>query len=376
MHSNNDTQASGDNFFRTSVLGVDFRVESSSSMFLSYSLEFMRGYSGKTSVASSPQVEIRVEKNLFSDTGLLRDPIEVGVHKSKHAHWAFSGEVLAEEPRTVRWQGRGTTVRRVSSSMWHVSVEPGSDPALVGESLFHLIRSIALYSRDTSAGPLVHASAVLDRRGRAVLFSGSVLAGKTTLLTESVIGHGAVPLTNDRAWIRFGSEADVLTWPSYASFCEGTLLNHPALAKAAEEFERDTNPYRTIRNEGPLLAGFDKDTKRIYPMSWFTDATKTAYASSAPLGSVVLTRLVPGMGRSELRELDLNADTDRANVVDLFERECFDQHEPSFLPWHGMPLPRSPWTAERIVTELAAGRVDVLALEADPANLGVLEALL
>ncbi|KOX14243.1 hypothetical protein ADL05_16730 [Nocardiopsis sp. NRRL B-16309] len=337
----------------------------------------MRAYSEMPSAVSSVPVDVLVEQNSGSAAEDGRSRATVDVHASKHPHWSFAADVLVEEPRAVRWQGRGVTVRHEGDLSWRVGVDPDSDPRLVGEAVFHLLRSIALYRRDTAAGPLVHASGVLDRRGRAVLFSGSVLAGKTTLLTESVIGRGATPLTNDRALIRFfGTQADVLTWPSYASFCEGTILNYPALAGAAEAFEHDANPVRTICHDRPLVSGFDKDTKRIYPMSWFTDATGASYAASAPLGTLVITRLIPGTGRSELRELDLGTEADRGRVIDLFTRECFDQAEPSFLPWHGMSLPRSPWTADRIVSRLETACVRVLALEAEPGDLSVLEEIL
>ncbi|GAA4625798.1 aconitase family protein [Cellulomonas oligotrophica] len=150
-------------------------------------------------------------------------------------------------------------------------MEPDSDRASVGETVFHVLRSIALWRRDRSAGPLLHASGVLDRSGRAVLFAGAVSAGKTTLFTRSVLGHGATPLTNDRAWVT----------------------------------ERGTRVHSWLENAGPLRRAYTKDVKRIYPMSWFAEAAGTAYARMAPLGALVLARVAPAVERSSIETLDL-----------------------------------------------------------------------
>ncbi|KQR11669.1 hypothetical protein [Cellulomonas sp. Leaf334] len=299
------------------------------------------------------------------------------VHRSKHSYWSLSGDLLETSPRTVRFAGRGVAVTSEAADRWRVAAQPWAKPSVVGEAVFHVQRSVALYRRDSATGPLLHASGVLGRDGRAVLFTGSVSAGKTTLLTEAVVTYGAVPLTNDRAWLRIDADVTVQSWPSYASFCEGTLITYPVLRGAAERFESERdNPLRTTAHPEPLRYAFDKDTKRIYPMSWFTDATNTRFVPSATLGTLVLSRLEVARGASELRELDLTHDVDRRMLVDVLQDESFDSHEPSFLPWHGLPMPVLCWPPEKVADALRDAGVRVVVLRADPTELSVLADLL
>jgi hypothetical protein len=225
-----------------------------------------------------------------------------------------------------------------------------------------------VYLRPAAAGNLLHASAV-EVSGRAVLFVGEVSAGKTTLLTEATVAHGARPLSNDRVLVTAGDPPLALSWPSYASFCEGTLLAYPALREAAERYEEDDHPYRTQRWLRALAPSFGKEEKRAYPMRWFTDAVGTRFSPGAAFGALVAARLDPRASAWSLERLELERPGPRGAVLRLLRRNCFDTFEPSFCPWHGLPPAHGAPPLERLVERLRAARTPVLRLVLRPADL-------
>lgn len=355
------------------ILDTHFSVTSTTPAHLDYTAAFLGSYAAAPPTApAATTVHVTVREGRLDGPARSR----VGVHRSKHPHWTVDGDVLADRPRAVRIVGRGTSVVHHDERAWEILVDPATAASTAGETIFHALRSIAVWRRDRSAGPLLHASGVLDRSGRAVLFAGAVSAGKTTLLTHAVLHHGATPLTNDRAWVLDGSTA-VRSWPSYASYCEGTLLDHEPLAKAALAFEGPSgDAFRTIDHPGPLRRAYTKDVKRIYPMSWFADAASATYAPAAPLGALVLAHVAPGVERSGIADLDLARDDDRDAVRALLRSQRFDDAEPSFLPWHGLAARGTAWSDDDVVETLRAAGTRVVRLAAAPADLGVVGALL
>jgi hypothetical protein len=312
----------------TSILGVCFRLVAERRDDLAYVNAFMSAYDEPDDEAVDAQVAIDIVR------GVLPAPAggeRVKVHSSKHAYWNFAGTVVSAEPRLVLWDGKGLAIRLESRGRRaHVTVDPELPPARAGEAVFHLCRSLALYMRRGDRGNLVHASAV-ECAGRAVLFIGGVNAGKSTLCAESVLRHGCRPLANDRVLVTAAELPVAISWPSYSSFVEGTLLDYPELEEAALAYERPSCPYRTQTWTERLSRAYTKDVKRIYPMGWFAGAAGTRFVRRAPLGLLLLTRLKDS-GCTTLESLDSRS------VAELAD-QTFDAVEPSFHPWHGLPAP-------------------------------------
>lgn len=314
------------------------------------------------------------------------------VHRSKHLRWSFDATTHFDRPGWWFWEGRDFCVRREAPAgvprdvdvpeKWEFAVIPEGDKAAAGEALFHLLRSLAIVSRDVRGTRMLHASGVVrPDDGRAVLFTGSVSAGKTTLMTYSVLAQGAVPLTNDRAWLlpisSDGRAPLVQSWPSYASYCEGTLLQDPRLEQAALEFERGASLLRVSSHNEPLRPRFDKDTKRIYPMSWFTDVLGSRYAIEAELGVVALCKVDPAFGTSSARDLDpIGNEEHQKEIVDVLSAEQFDDAEESFLRWHGLELSGEPLDVCELVETCAKSGVRFVSVHASPADLSIVKGLL
>jgi hypothetical protein len=335
----------------TSILGVRFRLAAEREDDLAYVHAFMDAYEGPDDEAADAKVAIEVAR------GPLPAPAggaTVQVHSSKHAYWNFAGTVVSTEPRIVVWDGKGVAVRLEPPDRAHVTVDPALPAARAGEAVFHLCRSLALYLRRADRGNLVHASAV-ECEGRTVLFSGGVNAGKSTLCAESVLRHGCRPLANDRVLLSAGEPPVAVSWPSYSSFAEGTLLDYPELEEAARDYERPSCPYRTQTWGDRLSRAYTKDVKRVYPMAWFAGAAGTRFVRRAPLGLLLLVRLKEG-GRATLEPADVSAAAELAD-------QSFDAAEPSFHPWHGLPAPRGAPPLEDLVQRMRRAGVAVYRYE-------------
>ena len=323
---------------------------------LAYIRAFTDAYEpDERSNAARPHVEVSAVRAERPGGLVEADGRDVWVHRSKHPYWNVRGRRIA--PACVRWLNRPVVSVRDGERSGRVITAPDAAAAMTGEAAWHVCRSLALYARDARAGKLLHASAVA-LGGRCLLFVGRVSAGKTTLMTEAVLRHGAVPVANDRVLLA-ADGSRVVSWPSYASFTEGTLLDYDPLARAAHDYEEGRFPYRT-QTWGPTLTRrYGKDAKRVYPMTWFAEATGTHYLRSAPLGAIVVTRLEPGLARDVLERTDLGDPGEREALAALLDAECFDGDEPSFCPWHELPLPSGGVTGGHAVEALRARGVPV-----------------
>lgn len=288
------------------------------------------------------------------------------VHRSKHEYWNFDAEVThAGPPLHALWPSRQLYVELPASlSPVRVVFHHAVDDAFAGEGLFHLMRSLALYLR--MPGNLLHASAVVHGRG-AVLFVGHTLSGKTTLLTEAVLACGARPLANDRVLLPARDPLHAVSWPSYCSFCEGTLLGHRSLTDAALAYERDDCAYRTRRWPEPLVRDFSPQRKRTYPMIWFTEATATRFVRHAPLSAIVFSRLDLSLPEASWSRLEPAIDA--AAIAGELAESSFDRAEPSFLPWHGLAWPSTAPELGDLIERASAARVRFFRLAAPPAPL-------
>lgn len=318
------------------------------------------------------EIALQVERGALPD--LDRATRMVPVHRSKHDYWNFTAQVTGGAPPLAAWwPARQLHIELPASlSPIRVRLDRGVSDAFGGESLFHLMRSLALYLR--APGNLLHASAVVSA-GSAVLFIGKVLAGKTTLMTEAVLACGARPLANDRVLVPARDPPQTVSWPSYSSFCEGTLLVHESLARAALAYEREDCPYRTRRWPSPLARDFSVSSKRTYPMTWFTGATATRFARHAPLGAVVFCQLDPALAGASWARIEASGDAAAAIAAEL-AKNCFDRAEPSFLPWHGVPGPGDAPRLDDLVRRACAAGTRFFRLAASPSPLSWLPAFL
>lgn len=348
------------------ILDSAFVVNGPSAV-LAYSHAFVDAYvpwSGGADGPDGPRSSIPVEVHLgaLPATGGRR----VGVHASKHPYWTFDATVGLEDGVTVWPRGIAVAIRDGGQRI-EVTVGPDTSAARAGESLFHALRGVALYQRRAAHGSLLHASAVvLD--GRAVAFTGSAGAGKTSLLTELVRSGAAAPLSNDRIRISHTGPLTASTWPSYASYCEGTLRTVPELHTAALAWEAG-DPLRTQQWGTDLAMSFQKSHKRVYPMTWFTDAVGSRFEHAAPLDLLVVSRLDPAAEERHVRRLDPDAPADRRLLLDLLADNRFDHLEPSFLPWHGLPLPTPALDDAEVLDRFTATGTPIVSLTLGPGHL-------
>jgi hypothetical protein len=354
------------------MLGVRFCIDvGHSQRVLEYVDSFMGAYDGRDQDDQPEHRTIHVSIVRGAVPDCPPTVASVPVHRSKHAYWTFDGRVLSTSPPFVSWPTRGVAVR-LDRDVRHVEVvTTGNDHRFDGESIFHVLRSLTLYLRAPGRW-LLHASAVC-REGRCYAFTGDAFAGKTTLFTEAVLRGRATPVANDR--VSIGPALDVLSWPSYASYCEGTLLRYPELVAAALAYESERCPFRTQRWSGPLSSSFSKFKKRIYPMAWFAAAADRKYRRHAPLGALFLSKVDQSARSPSLRRMDLSAAADRALFLNAVTAGSFESEEPSFMPWHGLDRPRGS-ASEDLLDSLVDGNAPVHYLSIHPDDLGSLPHLL
>jgi len=340
-----------------SILDVGVSV-SGAAADLGYVDAFVDAYAPEGNPARKPAVKVEITREV--DDGLISPTGgELWVHHSKHKYWNIRGWGV---PGSVRWMSR--PIRTTSEGLSaRVSTPPDTSSAVTGESGWHICRSVALYARDPRPGKLLHASAVVVG-DKAVAFVGGVSAGKTTLMTEAVLRHRADPLANDRLFVRPGNPPVAVSWPSYASYTEGTLLHYEELHDAALAYEAGKISVRTQAWGRKLRRIYTKDAKRAFPMLWLTNAVGRPYRREAPLAAVIVSTVSPDVAEPDITPLPLAEGRARKALAALIERESFDAAEPSFCPWHGLRLPGGAMSAEELVAELRQAAIPVLRLRA------------
>lgn len=285
------------------------------------------------------------------------------VHRSKHRYWSFDAE-CTDDRRVTIWP-RGIATRFCPEvGTLEVTVAPSTPSPVAGESIFHALRGIALYQRNPRNGSMLHASACsID--GMAVTFTGAAGAGKTTMLTELVRRGAAVPISNDRIRVTHDARPMVTSWPSYASYCEGTLLAIPELYEASLAYERDC-AYATQRWGSAMKNAFDKTSKRVYPPVWLTNALGRRYVDTAQLGLIVFGNLDTRFQGADYRFLDPTDLHDRSHLRQQLAENRFDHQEPSFLPWHKLRLPRPELDNDQFLEHLVRSPARFLELRISP----------
>lgn len=348
------------------ILGTVFQIQCTHSALLDYTDAFLDAY--RPNCQSTAACPLRfLSLKLIPDQPRAvtsADGQSVAVHRTKHPYWTFSGVLLETSPRVMVWPTKGLEIRL---DLPHIEIRASSrlSTAAAGEAVFHAMRGIALALR--SSGPMFHA-AVVQFGGRGIAFSGDSLAGKTTLFVETVVRLGAAPVSNDRCVIQQqGGGIQAISWPSYSSYCEGTLRAYPELARAALDYETGDCAYRTQRWPAQLENSFRKDRKRIYPMRWFVQATGVFYEHATELAAIALSRLTTREGPISWRELDPAS----SEVAARLHEQVFVGDDPAFLPWHGIHRDEAADAAEleRFFGELSGTGVRVFELDVPVARI-------
>ena len=138
------------------------------------------------------------------------------------------------------------------------------------------------------------------------------------------------------------------------------------MAAAARRYEAEDCTYRTRRWGIELSGRFDKAGKRTYPMRWLREVYGRPYRNAGQLGAIVLCQVSPDIERTVFRELDLDG-ADREQALSCLRASAFDDHEPSFLSWHGLPTPRNAPELGHLLDRLSAAGGKVISL-AVPVN--------
>lgn len=334
------------------LLNSFFKIESKDENVFRYVEYFMDSYD-----SDGEMLEVENTINIVMHSGKVPASLPgskpIKIHTTKHPYWNLSGEYVENEnQRTVLWNTRGFLVTVFENALRiEITYDEFLKPVFVGESLFHVLRGIALYKRDNKDANFLHASGIIHNN-KGILFTGAVSAGKTTLLLESIQKLGAKPLTNDRIFLKSKDEKMMgYSWPSYASFCEGTILQYPGLKKGALAYQYDEeNKYRTIEFNNELQEAFDKGTKRVYPMLFLCDCFQTSFAVSSAINTIFISKLDINCKETKIRELSYCEDYEF--IKNSFQSQTFDTREPSFNPWHGLELGCGTKPVERFITDL------------------------
>lgn len=298
---------------------------------------------------------------------------KIKIHTTKHEYWNLSGEYkINRDIRSVLWGTRRILVKLDSGcNNIEIFYAKGLGSNFVGESVFHVLRSIALYKRENKNANFLHASAaVINDEG--VLFTGAVSAGKTTLLLEMVHKLNATPLSNDRIYLKnTASELLGYSWPSYASFCEGTILDYAQLKREAIHYQKDEKyRYRTVNTDTELTNVFDKIHKRIYPMMWLCDSMNIQFLKSHRIQHVFFSHLDIACEQDMIKKLDYEEDSQF--ICQSLEKQLFDNREPSFNPWHGLEIKENSNSVKQLVKNMLDSGCKAYCVHINPARLDCL----
>lgn len=245
-------------------------------------------------------------------------------HSRNYAHWNLEGPTEAGGI----FLPREGVLFQFSAATSRLDVYIDTQQARrADELLFHAARNIALWRRSARCRPMLHASAVVTDSG-AWLFLGGKGAGKSTLFIDGVLRRSAKALANDRVLLDASDGRTIWSWPSYLSYCQGTILDYPELR---EVFDAASTSYGLA---GPRLyrRSYEQTHKKIVPPYFLSEVLGIRYERSAPIAGVLSARLdathrggfsVEAVGRTS----ELGA-TDIAGAV-------LDDLDPDFPAWHG-----------------------------------------
>lgn len=352
---------------RYRILETDFSIDGGGSgeRWRSYFDAFASDYDGATAATparASWPIRIALGEPPPPDrTGTSTDATAtegpIAFHRStSYRHWNLTGHgrpghlTLADHRLTLAFDAdRGLAA---------CSSDPPSPRA--PELVFHAARGLALAIGTGGRSLMLHASAIV-LGGRAVLFAGGKGAGKSTLFIEAVAAAGATPLANDRVTLRLDGDPVAESWPSYASYCEGTIADYPVLREAFLAYERSASSAGLTRWGHALARDYTQARKRIIPPRFLVESLGRRYAFAAPAGALVMARAdvtsaAPLRARRNRTTAALSDDEIAAIV--------FGDDDADFPRWHGLPPRRGGMAARAALLRAAA--LPVIDLQLNP----------
>lgn len=253
-------------------------------------------------------------------------------HRSlNYPQWNLEGPA---DSGAILLPGEGMLFRHdARRSCLHVHIDP-MRAVRSSELIFHAARNLALWRRGPRFAPMLHASAVVFD-GETWLFLGGKGAGKSTLFIDAVLRHGARPLANDRVMLDAHDGCSVWSWPSYLSYCEGTIVDYPELRRIFDAGLRDLQQ-RYLGGHACDRAlyrrSYLQQHKRIVAPCLLAEVLGVSYVPRAPLSGVVRATLVPGHGAGAT----LHAVRSTASLrLDDIADALFPADDPDFPCWHG-----------------------------------------
>jgi hypothetical protein len=344
---------------RFRVLDTEVTIDGGGDRWRSYFDAFASDYDGATA-ATPPRASwpIRIAVGGPPPPGHDGDG-PVDFHRSaNYRHWSITGH---GRPGRLTLPAYGLGLAFDADRGLAVS---SKDPpsARASELVFHAARGLALAVGSGGQSLMVHASAVVIG-GHAVLFAGTKGAGKSTLFIEALTAFGATPLANDRVTLRLDDGAVAESWPSYASYCEGTIADYPALRAAFLGYERASWTAGLTRWGDAFERDYTQARKRIVPPRFLVESLGRRYAFAAPVGALVMARteVAPGAAFHARRDRTTAQLTD-----DELAAIVFGDDDADFPRWHGLPAHRGRMAARTALLRAAA--LPVIDLQFNPAT--------
>lgn len=343
---------------RFQILEVDLTIEGDDDGWLSYFDDFASDYESAVRCPVVRRWTIRVDADgSFSSSGTAPAAGSVLFHRStNYPHWNLTAW---GQPGRFSLREYGLHLSFDANDGLRVqSAAPVQ--ARAAELVFHAARGLALAVGTSGQSLMLHASAVAIG-GRALLFAGTKGAGKSTIFIDAVTHLGAVPLANDRVTLRCGDATHVESWPSYLSYCEGTIMDYPELERAFLAYESSPRSEGLMRWGRIFTRSYTQHYKRIIPTCFLVESLKRRYAFAAPVGALVLpqadiTAVEPLHTRCERSTQQL---TDEEVSAIVFGDEDMD-----FPRWHGLAV-TSPGFSRRAAL-LRAVNIPVVDVKFNP----------
>jgi len=327
---------------------------------------------------ATPSLDIRVHHASAAElVDAAADwPAHARFHRSlNYPHWNLEGPADPGDPSGARGgtgaihlPGEGMLFRHdAQRACLDVHIDP-MHASRSSELIFHAARNLTLWRRGPRFAPMLHASAVvLD--GAAWLFLGGKGAGKSTLFIDMVLRHGARPLANDRVLLDADDGRSVWSWPSYLSYCEGTIVDYPELRRIFDAGLRDLQRRHLDAGQTCDRAlyrrSYEQQHKRIVAPCLLAEVLGTLYVPRAPLAGVVRATLEPGHAAGiTLHSAGSTAGLQHADIADAL----FPADDPDFPCWHGdtRGLAQRPEPAAAALGWLRAAGVPCLEITLDP----------
>lgn len=343
------------------ILDTLFRIDSSAEPWSRFFDRFSGAYEADTTLPP-PASEIDLCIELVSETRLDRVLEGLGrglsaFHSSKnYEHWSISGHgragAIALRQYGLGFEFRGGVLRAIVSRR---------SSQRAPELIFHAARSIALCLRSSPFDVMLHASAIVLPGGGAVLFAGGKGSGKSTLFAEMVIRGRCKPLANDRVFLTAGS-ADLWSWPSYLSYCEGTILDYPPLRTAFDAYEAEAQQHGCRIWGTAYRAIYSQTAKRIVPPYYLQSGVQSRYACHATASTLVIPYASTTLSApfTVVRECDAS----ELSLAQL-KQFCFLGPDPDFPPWHGIPA-GGVASVRRVSDEIRASGMRVVEIALNP----------